>query len=299
MYRLFSLILCFALAPLLVACGPSDERTFHGYLYYVQGPYLMRFSLRDDSLSMVTHLGNRTIREISPFGENRLLISETASVNRRNVARIAWLDLKTGQSESLYAGVRARFVADAGIIVYDDGGKLYAVALAGGSDADPVIMAHARNRLSAMLTLADGRVLFETLDAGRPRIHAYNAGTGELSALEPLAALCRLDGAVWIDDLDRLLCRERDGDAAGAGHEYVFADLDGRPFGRPALPDGEAFLALAYLEDQGVIVFRERREAAFGGQNEYVVWAHDVRTGENHRLAEDLNLGTSVVYTAY
>jgi hypothetical protein len=299
MRRSVYMLLFLTLAPLLVACGPSDERAFHGYLYFIQGPYLMRFSLRDDSLSMVTHLGNRTVREISPFGEGRLLVSETASVNRRNVARISWLDLKTGQSESLYSGVRARFVDAAGAIVYDDGGKLYSVSLAGDSGIDPVVMSHARNRLSAMVRVGGGTLLFETLEDEKPVVYAYRADTGELAKLESFATSCRLDGAVWIDDLDRLACRERNGDDDEAGHGYVFADLDGRLTGRPSLPEGDRFLALTYIRDQGVIVFRESRESMLGGQREYALWAHDVHSGENHLLTESQNLGTSVVYTEY
>jgi len=299
MRRIFHILLLFVLAPLLVSCGPSDERVFHGYLYFVQGPYLMRFSLRDDSVAMATHLGNRTVREISPFGENRLLLSETASVNRRNVARISWLDLKTGQSEALYSGVRARFVAAAGTIVYDDGGTVYAVPLAGDSGVDTIIMSHERNRLSAMVTAADGQLLFEAAEAGRPAIYLYRAASGELAKLEELGAFCRLEGAVWIDELNGLMCRQRADESEGAGHDYVIADASGRLISRPLLPEGGPFLALAYIPDQGVVVFRESRESLLGGQREYALWAHDVGSGENHLLSKGQNLGTSVVYTAY
>ena len=299
MRRFFQLLLLLSLVPLLVSCGPSDARVFHGYLYFVQGPYLMRFSLRDESISMVTHLGNRTVREISPFGEDRLLLSETASVNRRNVARISWLDLKTGQSEALYSGVRARFIAAAGTIVYDDGGTLYAVPLAGDTGVDSVVMSHERNRLSTMVTVADDRLLFEADEAGQPTVYLYRAVSGELVKLDALGALCTLEGAVWVDGRDALACRQRDGGMNGAGQDYVFAGLDGRVIGRPTLPEGDAFLALAYIRDQDVIVFRERRASLLGGKRSDALWAHDVAGGENHPLSAGQNLGSSVVYTAY
>jgi hypothetical protein len=298
MRRLLHSLAFALLMPLLASCGPSDERAFKGYLYFVQSPYLMRFGLRDDSLVMVTHLGNRTIREISPFGEGRLLISETASVNRRNVARISWLDLKTGQSEALYSGVQARFVERAGAIVYDDGGKLYAVSLAGDAGLDTVVLSHRRNQLSGMVEVADGELLFETVEDDRPVVYAYRAATGELRTLEALAQACRLEGAVWIDDMERLACQERSS-GGEADPAYVFADLDGTVTGRPALPGEGVLLALAYIREQGVIVFRESRPGVFGGQRAYGAWAHDVRTGENHLLSDTHNLGTSVVYTAY
>ena len=284
-------------AGLLSACGPSDERVFHGYLCFVQSPYLMRFSLRDGEITMLAHLGNRTVREISPFGEGRLLLSETASVNRKNVARIAWFDLKTGQSESLYSGVQARYVEDAGTLVYDDGGTLYAVSLADSSDS--VLLKHRRNQLAAMLEISDGRLLVETREDGQPVVYLYRALDGALQRMDALGARCRLDGAVWIDDLAQLACRQRETGGEDAPDGYVLAGLDGDLTARPALPEGGSLLALAYLPDQGVIVFRESREGLFEGQHNHAVWAHDIRSGENHLLSKTLNLGTSVVYTVH
>lgn len=288
-------LLLLAAALLLASCGPSTERAFHGYLYFVQSPYLLRFALRDGSLEVVTHLGNSTVREISPFGPDRLLIAETATVNRRGVARIAWMDLKTGQVESLYEGVQARFVESAGAIVYDDGGTVYAVYLAGGEGADVEVLSHRRNQLSAMLEVADGELLIETAEDGRPVIHAYRAADRTLRRLDALAARCRLDGAVWIGESQRLLCRERaDGDGAG----YVFSDLDGAVLGRPALPADGAWRALAWIADQGVVVFSQSGKG-FGGQDAFSAWAHDLRSGENHPLSDSHDLGSSVVYTRY
>lgn len=294
MTRFARIVLSLAAALLLASCGPSPERSFHGYLYFVQSPYLMRFSLRDGSLSMVTHLGNTTVRELSAFGEDRLLIAETASVNRRNVARIAWIDLKTGQSEALYEGVQARFVEKAGAIVYDDGGTLYAVYLAGGEGADAEVLTHRRNQLTAMLEVADGELLVETNEDGQPVIHGFRADSRALRRLDALAARCRLDGAVWIAGLEKLVCRERDGAEAG----YVFTDLDGQPLGRPALPGEGAWRALAYVADQGLVVFRQSQKG-FGGKSDPAVWAHDVHTGENHLLSDSHDLGTSAVYGVY
>ena len=76
------------LLPLLVACGGPEDSGYRGSLYFIQGSYLMRYNLRDGSLSAVTNLGDKQIREISQFGEDRLLIAETASVNRKRVERI-------------------------------------------------------------------------------------------------------------------------------------------------------------------------------------------------------------------
>ena len=61
----------------------------------------------------------------------------------------------------------------------------------------------------------------------------------------------------------------------------------------------EKFLALAYISDQGALILKESWQSQFGGQEKSAVWAHDIHSGENHRLSGTQNLGASVVYTEY
>jgi hypothetical protein len=264
-------------ALVLTACGSSDQHPYHGYLYFGKGPYLMQFGLRDGGLSVVSNLGNKTIRE--------------------QVARISWLDLKTGQSESLYAGYRARFLAGARVILYDDGEKLYSVYLAGDSEIDSVILTHKRNQLTAMVDIAGNSLLIEMQRDGRSVVQQYHPVTGELSLLDRLAERCRLKGAVWIGDLEQLACRERGVEGGETG--YILADLEGNRGASLSLPDEGKFLALVYVENQGALIFRQSRPGSFGGQEKFAVWAHNVQSGENTRLSAVQNLGTSAVYTDY
>lgn len=291
------LFLC--LVPLLVACQPSNEGIYSGYLYFTQGSYLMRFSMRDSSLEAVTQLGDTKIREISDFGEGRLLISGTASVNRKSVARISWLELRTGQERALYSGIHARYIASADAIVYDDGGRLYAITQQDGTEVTSHVMSHDRHQLSALVEVSDGRLLIEILDNGVPAIYSYRAEDGTLISLDQLAQLCRLKGAVWMGDLDQLACIERNSDEPGTNGDYIFADLNGRILSMPSLPDGEAFLALTYISDQGALVLKESWRGQIGGLEKSAVWVHDVRSGENLELSDAVNLGSSVVYTRY
>ena len=283
-----------ALATLgLYACGAPEPSGYHGALYFGQGPYLMRVSLADGSLSVVNHLGDRKIRELSPFGPGRLLVAETASVNSRNVPRISWMDLQTGQVSVLYSGVSARYLTDAGVIVYDDGSELYSVPqLGSGVTAD--ILAHRSNEPVDMIALPGGALLIET---GQPRaraIHVWTAASGGLRHLDALTAACRLDGAVWVVSLQRLACRARNDDGPGAG--YVFAGLDGVVDRRLALPEKRQFRALAYIASQDVLILAERWRGFLGGQERTATWAYDIRSGDSVRLSKNQNLGDSVVY---
>ena len=292
-------LLFLVLVPLLVSCQSSTEGKFGGYLYFAQSPYLMSFSMRDFSLVVVTHLGNKKIREISDFGEGRLLIAETASVNRRKVAQISWLDLKTGAVQALYSGVHARYIASADAIIYDDGSRLYTIVQEDGTQISTQVLSHKRNQLLAMVEVSNGSMLLEVLEDGLPVIYSYRIEDGTLVTLDQLGRVCSLKGAVWISDLDQLACKERDSEGEGAAHDYVFADLEGRILSRPALPEGEKLLALAYISDQGVLVLKESWRSQIDGQEKSAVWVHDVRSGENHELSDSLNLGSSVVYSVY
>ncbi len=283
---------------LLAACQPSAQGRFGGYLYFIQSPYLMRFSLRDFSLEAVTTLGNTKIREISDFGEDRLLIAETASVNRKSVARISWIDLKTGRAQALYPGVQARYIASAGAMVYDDGSRLYSITQADGTETTSQILSHRRHQLSTMLEVSGGRLLIELTEEGRPVIHSYLAEDETLTRLNALSDTCKLKGAVWLDDLEQLACKER-ADETRSGNNYVFADLDGQIISRPTFPEGEEFLALTYLPGQGALILNETWTSPIDGLENSAVWVHDVHTGENFQLSDTLDLGSSVVFSAH
>lgn len=289
------LLLCL-LALVLVSCDSQQDSGYHGVLYFGRDAYVMRFSLGDGSLSVAGRLGDTTIRDVDTFGSDYLLLTETASLNRGRVSRISWFNRKTGESADLYQGTIALHLAQPAVVVYDDGSKLYAVPQRPNS-ANQVILDHRQNAVRYLLEAAPGILLIETGDGDEATLRSWNAGTGRLEPLDALAATCRLQGAVWIESLQRLACRPR-GQPADAGG-YVLADLAGGVDGRLELPAGSQFLALTYVGSQQLLVLREARRGALGGRDRHTVWAYDVRTHALHRLAEDVNIGTAVAYAEF
>ena len=183
MRKLLLMLLFILLLPAMVSCGSRNQASYHGYLYFAQSHYLMRFGLKDGSLSVVTNLGDKTILDISSFMKNRLLIVESALINRRKVHRISWMDVKTGQMGALYPGMLARYLEGSGYVVYDDRERLFAVSLAGDSDVETVFT-HKTNQLSTMMVVSEDTLLFEISDARDPLIHSYNVITSELQTLD-------------------------------------------------------------------------------------------------------------------
>ncbi|MGD8358711.1 MAG: hypothetical protein PVG42_11695, partial [Lysobacterales bacterium] len=192
----------------LAACDSQPPPAYRGILYFGQGAYVMRFSLRDASYSVVGRLGDTTIRNIEGMGPDYLLIAESASVNRIQVSRISWFKLKTGESADLYQGTLALYLAKPGLVIYDDGGSLYAVPRRDGG-ANRIIFAHPQESVVRALETRPGLLLFETAQGAKPMIHSWNSETGQQDELDALTATCRLEGAVWIETLQRLACKRR------------------------------------------------------------------------------------------
>lgn len=290
------LLTLFVLSLMLASCNDGPTRSYHGALYFGQGAYVMRLSLTDGSQSIVAHLGDTTIRQVTALGNDGLLVAESASVNRLRVSRISWVDLKTGETADLYAGVLVEQLPDPGVVVYDDGSDLHAVPQQAGTDNE-IIFSHPQKPLNRLLEASPGILLIETGDRNTPAILAWNARTGTLRELPDLAKTCRLVGAVWIASLDRLACKPRA--LAPADSEYVLADLEGQADGRLTLPADRNFFALAYIENQNTLVLQETRPSRLGNRDTHAVWMHELESGESFRVADKVNLGTSVVYANF
>ncbi len=296
MRKILPTLLFMLLIPILTSCGYGDNSGYHGYLYFAQSHYLMRFGLKDGSVSVVSNLGDKTIHDVSRFLENRLLIAESASINRMDVRSISWVDVNTGQSAPLYSGVLARYLEGSGVVVYDDGESLFTVALSGASDNE-TIFTHKTNQLSTVMVVSKDTLLFETGDAGDWRIRSYNVITGEMQALDRLSGVCRLDQAVWIDDLEQLACKEQTDQSQHARH--VLVNLAGDVSGELALPEGKRFSALTYVSGQKALILEESWTSVFGGQEGSAIWVYNIQSRASLRLSDSQGLGSSVVYTDF
>ncbi|HET6566232.1 MAG TPA: hypothetical protein VFG52_12535 [Xanthomonadales bacterium] len=290
------LLTLLVLGVMLASCDDGPTRPFHGALYFGQGAYLMRLSLTDGGQSIVGHLGDTIIRQVTALGNDDLLVAESASVNRLRVSRISWVDPKTGETADLYAGTLVEHLADPGVVVYDDGSELYAVPQQAWNDNE-VVFSHPQKPLSRLLEASPGILLIETGDTDTAGIIAWDARTGTLRDLPGLAKTCRLVGAVWIDSLERLACKQRA--MVPADSQYVLTDLEGKADGRLALPEDKDFFALVYIENQNTLVLRETRQSWLGKRDKYAVWMHDLESGESYRVANNVNLGNSVVYANF
>jgi hypothetical protein len=291
-----SALITVLLAMALVSCDAPSTSEYQGAFLFGQGPYLMRYSLQDGSLSVAGHLGDTSIREIGPLGPDHLLITESASVNDRRVSRISWFELETGQSAALYSGGHALFLDEAAVIVYDDGSNLFAVPQMDGS-ANTVIFEHGKNQLKHLVRAAPGTVLFESGEVGQTVVRSWDSQAEQLKTLEGLTESCRLRGSVWIEPMQRLACKTRDGGWDEA--PYVLASIDGTIDGTLNLPEDKQFLALNHIESLNALVLQGTWSGMLGAEENHGVWMYDLASGTSQRLPGNVKLGTSVFYTEF
>jgi hypothetical protein len=65
------------------------------------------------------------------------------------------------------------------------------------------------------------------------------------------------------------------------------------------LPEGKRFDALTYITGQNALILKERWNSRFSEQEKTAAWIHNIQTGESRRLARNINLGSSVVFTIF
>lgn len=281
------------LLPLLQSCEQSAQPDFHGHLYFASGNYVGELDLVKGTSVIVANRGAVAISDISEFGENRFLVAETSVVETREVPRISWVDIETGQAETLYSGVAARYLSAHSALVWDDGSRLHVTSRRRNSGINAQIVSHNLNQISTIIDVSDEMVLFGTGIPEQRGIHSYDIMTRQLQRRESLSAACKLEGSVWIADRGQLACQART--QLGDGTEYLLTDLDGNVRGRLALPPGKQFIALAYAADQQILILTEPWRTVFGGER-FAVWAYDLITGQSHRILKNQYLGASAVY---
>lgn len=294
MYRFLLTIFVVLLLPTLLSCDSPEEAGLSGHLYFAAGNYVGQFDLRSGASTIVANRGNNSIRRISPFGRDRLLLSEEWTVNRRNVSVISSMDLKSGRADALVSGIHAIYLPDHKAIIYDDGSRLHVKPLRRNSGLNAEIASHGLNDVTAILGVSRDTVLFQLESSGRRAIRSYNVVTQESQQHDELASLCSLTSAVWIDESERLACIVRV--TATEPYELVLAALEGTIERRFALPDGGLFHVLTYVPGQDALILTERRETMLGSAQRNAAWMLHVPSGDVHRLVRDQYLGDSAVY---
>ena len=275
---------------LLAACGSEAPPKYYGFLYFGAGGYLGKFSLRDGSTSIVSSAGNANIRRVDEMYGTRVLLSLDAIENNREVAKISWLDVRTLQDTSLFGGVAAVWLPDVDTYIYDDGSRLSAASTNPDYVTDNVIMEHRLNALAEILVVSGTAVLFQSGHAERRRLWRYDADTAVLVELVALGRLCGLRHAVWVSSRGLLACRS---ETTG---RYMLVSLDGETLGELALPEGNEFRAIEYVDDQQLIVLKEPWRSALLGQPRSAVWVHELESGVTRRISRHQHLGNATAY---
>ena len=281
------------------ACVEPATPSVQGYLYVGLGSYLGEFNLSTGDVAPVTRLGDLRIHRVSGFGDRGFVFSVEDARRGNGRWRILRFDPTNHRSSFLMSGTVVAEVPALGGFVVDDGQRLILVASATHSRVRRVL--HERplhDRVSAV-TLRRHELLMQTTGSRDSPIERIELGEngmakGEVEPMVELSRICILDGAIWIDELERLLCRDAD-----EGHRYRLVSLDGEVEDDLVPPGGTRVRAVGHLPDSGTIVFSGRRTHWFTRREEYPVLAYGLRDGRWRELAPNQYLGLSVVYRRF
>ena len=278
----------------LAGCEQPSYPELRGHLYFGSGQYLGRLDLRDGSTSVEANLGDVSIRRVSAYGDENLLLTVFGIVNHKETYRLMQYEIATGQTGILFNGREGLYIADQEMLVYDDRLRLRAKVSSEGRRVDVELAQHRFGDRIQLIAMSDSSFLYSIGDTDRELIFVHDANTHTTKTLEKLSAVCGLDGAIWIDASRQLLCRMTT--ASGQFESYSFFDLDGTPRGRLSLPETRSFRAVAYLHDQESLVLTQPWRSLIGNRGKTAIWIYDLGSDEHYRLVKDQYLGETVVY---
>lgn len=278
----------------LAGCERHSHPELRGNLYFGSGQYLGRLDLRDGSTSVEANLGDVSIRRVSAYGDENLLLTVFGIVNHKETYRLMQYEIATGQTGILFNGWNSLYVAGEEMLVYDDRLRLRAKIRSKKERVNVELARHEFGDTVHLVPVSDSTFLYSIGDVERPLIFVHDATTQVRKPLQELSGVCGLDGAVWIGASRQLLCRMTT--PSGQFEGYSFFDLDGTPRGRLSLPESRSFRAVAYLHDQDALVLTQPWRSLVGGRGKTAIWIYDLGRDEYYRLVKDQYLGETVVY---
>jgi hypothetical protein len=278
----------------LAGCERHSHPELRGHLFFGSGQYLGRLDLRDGSTSVEANLGDVSIRRVSAYGDENLLLTVFGVVNHKETYRLMQYEIATGQTGTLFKGWKGLYLAGQEMLVYDDRLRLRAKVRSESGRVGVELAQHDFGDRIQLIPVSDSRFLYSIGDTEGERIFAHDAYAQTTKYLEKLSAVCGLDGAIWIDAYQQLLCRTTI--SSGQFESYTFFDLDGTPQGRLSLPESTSFRAVAYLQDQEALVLTQSWRSLIGGKGRTAIWIYKLGSDEAYRLVKDQYLGETVVY---
>ena len=277
---------------LLSGCEPDETREYWGNLYFGAGSYLGQLDLRDGSVAVLANLSDASIREIDEFGDDQLLLTVFGPVDHKDTFRLMQFKLDTYGLVTVINGRHGRYLPVPEALIFDDGAHLKARVYGGGPMEELTIIQHRFGSRVRILRVSDTQILY-SIDPDNA-IYSFDVDTRESFALPELSKECQLDGALWIDARNALLCKRE-----GKSHTYSLVGMDGAVRDALAIPDAGAYRAVAYLADQDALVLTEAWNTVVSDSVRYAIWIYDLASDRMVRLVGDQYLGPSVVYRSH
>ena len=143
----------------LAGCEQPSHPELRGHLYFGSGQYLGRLDLRDGSTSVEANLGDVSIRRVSAYGDENLLLTVFGTVNHKETYRLMQYEIATGQTGILFQGRKGLYLAGQEMLVYDDRLSLRAKVTSESRRVDVELAQYEFGDRVQLLPVSDSRFL--------------------------------------------------------------------------------------------------------------------------------------------
>lgn len=276
----------------LASCDSRDGAGVEGHLYFASDNYVGDFDMSTGVAVVAANLGNLSIQHVGHFRDDELLLAVVTSIDGRDTYKILHFNPADNYVGTLFPGRRAHYLVDVDAIAYDDGSRLYVRSVAGEFPRRELSTRVSPGNRPDIVPVSGRAFLYRDGFEGQRQVRLYDVLTDSTRTLPALAEICELDGAVWIDASEQLMCRPYDAGIA----DYVLAGLDGAVAGPVELPGEGRFRAVAYLPAERLVVLTQVSISWFANRERHAVWVYDPELREAMRVSNDQYLGDTVAY---
>ena len=272
----------------LASCQQASDIYTDSKVFFAWGEYLGEFNLHDGSSTIVGHLGDVSVKRVSDYLDDRLLVSLTAYGKAVDTPLVVTVTPDTGARQVIGRGQSAVYLPGSDSVIYSTASALVANPRRGGGRKFKEITRLLGMRLVNLMVLDADRIRFEVEQQHVTRTYLYDHRLDTPPQSTTLSKICRMQDSAPVDGA--VACRLKDNDK-----RFAIVSIEGRVLRHLELPFSSSSRILGRCDNTQLVVFGESRRPIFRSRPRHAVWLYNLETGAATRVSGNQYLGTSIV----
>ena len=272
----------------LASCQQASDIDTDSEVFFAWGEYLGEFNLHYGSSTIVGRLGDVSIKRVSGFRDDQLLVSLIAYGRGVDTPLVVSVTPDTGRRQVIGEGESAVYLPGSDSVIYSTSSTLVANSHRGGGRKLKEITSLLGMRLVKIMVLDDDRILFEVEQQNLTRTYLYDHRLDTPPQLTTLSKICRMRDSAPVDGA--VACRLKDNDK-----RYAIVSLEGRVLRYIELPFSSSARILGPCDKTRLVVFSESRRLLLRSRPRHAIWVYNLETSAAMRVSGNQYLGTSIV----